>query len=315
MAIFILRKLIRAILTLLICVTAVFFVLRLAGDPIASLLPDDSPQDVIDAYRARFGLDLPLWDQYAGYLTSVLRGDLGISFRDQRPVIDVIGERLPATIQLGLAALALSLLVGAPMGVVAALNRNTALDRLVMAAAVLGFAMPIFFLAILLILLFAMQLRVLPSAGADTWWHMILPVVVLAAATAGKVARYMRTAIIDVLGQPYVRAATGKGLKRFAVIARHALPNAAIPLVTFLGFELGTLVGGAVVTETVFAWPGVGRLLVVSVGQRDLAVVQAIVLLVAATMVTASLLADLAQGWLDPRTRGTAAGPAKARPA
>jgi peptide/nickel transport system permease protein len=315
MAVFVLRKLIRALLTLLICVTAVFFVLRLAGDPIASLLPDDSPQDVIDAYRARFGLDLPLWDQYVGYLSNVLRGDLGISFRDQRPVIDVIGERLPATIQLGLAALVLALVVGAPLGIVAALNRNTALDRVVMAAAVLGFAMPIFFLAIVLILLFAMQLRVLPSAGADTWWHMILPVVVLAAATAGKVARYMRTAIIDVLGQPYVRAATGKGLKRVAVIARHALPNAAIPLVTFLGFELGTLVGGAVVTETVFAWPGVGRLLVVSVGQRDLAVVQAIVLLVAATMVTASLLADLAQGWLDPRARAAPGGMREGRAA
>jgi peptide/nickel transport system permease protein len=132
---------------------------------------------------------------------------------------------------------------------------------------------------------------------------MIMPVVVLAAATAGKVARYMRTAIIDVLGQPYIRAATGKGLRRFAVIVRHALPNAAIPLVTFLGFELGTVIGGAVITETVFAWPGLGRLLVISVGQRDLPVVQCIVLLVSLTMVLASLCADLAYGLLDPRTR------------
>jgi len=309
---FLLRKSIRAFVTLLLCVTAVFFVLRLAGDPITSLLPDDSPQDVIDAYRARFGLDRPLLEQYLAYLWNVARGDFGISFRDQRPVMDVIGERIPATLQLGFAALALALLAGTPMGIVAALARNTVVDRVIMAAAVLGFAMPIFFLAILMILLFAMQLRVLPSSGADTLLHMIMPVAVLAAATMGKVARYMRTAIVDVLGQPYVRTASGKGLTRLVVIARHALPNAAIPLVTFLGFELGTLIGGAVVTETVFAWPGVGRLLVSSVGQRDLPVVQAIVLLVAATMVAASFLADLAYGWLDPRTRAVAAARAGA---
>jgi peptide/nickel transport system permease protein len=302
-ALFLFRKLARALLTLVACVTAVFFVLRLAGDPLASLLPDDSPQDVIDAYRVRFGLDRTLWDQYVSYLAAAVRGDLGLSFRDGRPVAEVVAERIPATLQLGLGALVLALATGVPMGVVAALNRNTAIDRLVMAAAVFGFAMPIFFLAILLVFVFAMQFRVLPSAGSDTWAHMILPVVVLAAATAGKVARYMRTAIVDILGQPYIRTATGKGLRRFAVIAAHALPNAAIPLITFLGFELGTLIGGAVVTETVFAWPGIGRLLVVSVGQRDLPVVQAIVLLVAATMVTASLLADIVLAWLDPRLR------------
>lgn len=304
---FLLRKTARAVLTLLICLTAVFVVLRLAGDPLMSLLPDDTPPDVVEAYRVRFGLDRSLLVQYFAYLTQVFSGDFGVSYRDGRPVTEVVGERLPATVQLGLAALALALLVGTPLGIIAALKRNTAVDRLVMATAVLGFAMPIFFLAILMILLFAMQLRWLPSAGSETWWHMIMPVAVLAAATAGKVARYMRTAIIDVLGQPYMRTAHGKGLTRFAAITRHALPNAAIPLITFLGFEMGTLVGGAVVTETVFAWPGVGRLLVVSVGQRDLPVVQAIVVLVAATMVTASLLADLAYGAADPRARDAAA--------
>jgi peptide/nickel transport system permease protein len=267
---------------------------------------------VIDAYRERFGLDRPIWDQYLAYLANVVRGDLGVSYRDGRPIWEVVGERIPATLQLGIAAIALALATGVPLGIIAALNRNTVTDRLVMAAAVFGFAIPIFFLAILMILIFSMQLRVLPSSGSETLAHMILPVGVLAAATAGKVARYMRTTIVDVLGQPYVRTASGKGLKRFMVIARHALPNAAIPLVTFLGFEIGTVIGGAVVTETVFAWPGIGRLLVVSVGQRDLPVVQAIVLLVAATMVTASLLADLAYGALDPRTRVGVKGSATA---
>lgn len=300
---FILRKSVRAVLTLLICVTLVFVVLRLAGDPLASLLPDDTPPDVAETYRIKFGLDRSIPEQYLAYLENVLRGDLGVSYRDSRPVVEVIGERLPATIQLGLAALALALAVGAPLGVFAALKRNSVLDRLAMATAVFGFAIPIFFLAILLILIFAMQLRWLPSAGSETWAHMVLPVIVLAAATAGKVARYMRTSIIDVLGQPYMCTASGKGLTRIAALTRHALPNAAIPLITFLGFEMGTLIGGAVVTETVFAWPGVGRLLVVSVGQRDLPVVQAIVLLVAATMIAASLIADLAYGAADPRAR------------
>lgn len=310
---FILRKALRAALTLLICVSIVFVVLRLAGDPLASLLPDDTPPDVIESYRQRFGLDRTLAEQYLAYLRNVLAGDFGLSYRDDRPVLQVIGERLPATLQLGLAALALALMIGVPLGILAALRRNTIVDRLAMASAVFGFAIPIFFLAILMILIFAMQLRVLPSAGSETWAHMIMPVIVLAAATAGKVARYMRTAIVDVLGQPYMRTAASKGLRRVAMLTRHALPNAAIPLITFLGFEIGTLIGGAVVTETVFAWPGVGRLLVVSVGQRDLPVVQAIVLLVAATMILSSLAADLAYGAFDPRARKAADKLAPAR--
>jgi peptide/nickel transport system permease protein len=303
MALHLARTLARAVLTLLICVTIVFVVLRLAGDPLASLLPDDTPQDVVDAYRVRFGLDRTLPEQYASYLLAMLQGDLGVSFRDGRNAATVVFERVPATLLLGGAALGVALLIGVPLGILAALRRNSAVDRVVMAFAVFGFSMPIFFLAILLVLVFSMQLRWLPSAGSDTLAHMILPVAVLGAASAGKIARYSRTAIIDVLGQPYIRTASAKGLRRAAVIVRHALPNAAVPLVTFLGFELGTLIGGAVVTETVFAWPGVGRLLVTSVGQRDLPIVQAIVLLVAATMVTASLATDLAQGRLDPRVR------------
>lgn len=302
-AFLVLRKLARAGLTMLICMSAVFVVLRLAGDPLKSLLPDDSPQDVIDEYRTRYGLDRPLWEQYGRYLLAAGQGDFGVSFRDGVPVRQIIGERLPATLRLGVAALALALLVGAPLGVIAALKRNTTLDRLAMTVAVFGFSIPIFFLAILMILFFSMWLRALPSAGSETWAHMVMPVCALAAATVGKVARYMRTSIIGVLGQPYMLAASGKGLRRAAALTRHALPNAAIPLVTFLGFELGTLIGGAVVTETVFAWPGVGRLLVVSVTHRDLPVVQGIVMLVAATMVASSLAADLVYGLLDPRAR------------
>lgn len=301
-------KFLRALLTLAVCVTMVFVVLRVSGDPASALLPDDTPPDVVAEYHRRWGLDRPLHEQYLRYAVAVASGDLGISFADGRPAIIVVAERAMATVQLGLAALVLAILFGLPLGIVAALKRNTGFDRLLMSVAVFGFSIPSFFLGIVLILIFAMQARLLPSAGSETPAHLVLPALTLAAAALGKLSRFTRTAVLDVLGQPYVRTAKAKGLGQVAVIARHVMPNAAIPVVTFLGFELGLLIGGAVVVETVFAWPGIGRLLVISVGQRDLAVVQTIILLIALTMVLANLAVDLAYGWLDPRVKALAAG-------
>jgi len=303
----ILVKLGRSLLTLLICVTFVFVVLRVSGDPATQLLPDDTPLEVLEEYRARWGLDRPIWEQYVRYLGSVARGDFGISFADDRDALGVVVERIPATLQLGSLAFALSLLIGVPLGMLAALKRNTWVDRLAMGFAVLGYSLPNFFLAILLILCFSLWLRVLPSAGSQTSWHMVMPVVTLGTAAAGTIARFVRTAMLEVMGQPYLRTARGKGMGRGRQLVAHAVPNAAIPVVTVIGFQLGGLIGGAVITETVFAWPGVGRLLVTAVGQRDLAVVQAIVLMVAATMVVANLVVDLAYGWLDPRVRAIGA--------
>lgn len=297
-------KVLRALFTMLACVSAVFVILRLSGDPATVLLPDETPPDVVAQYREAWGLDRPLWEQYVRYIAAVPRGDLGISFIENRPAAQVVAERIPATLQLGLAALALAVLLGIPLGIIAALCRGAIGDRLVMSVAVFGFSIPNFFLAILLILLFALQLRMLPSAGSATFAHMILPTIVLASSTLGKLARFTRTAVLEVLGQPFVRTAESKGLGRIAVIVRHVLPNAAIPVVTLLGFELGTVIAGAVVTETVFAWPGIGRLLVIAVGQRDLPVVQTIILLVAATLVIANLIVDVLYGWLDPRVKG-----------
>jgi peptide/nickel transport system permease protein len=181
----------------------------------------------------------------------------------------------------GDATLALALCVGLPLGILAALRRGTAVDRLAMGFAVLGYGTPHYFLGILLILLFAMQLRLLPSSGSETWQHMLLPVLTLGTASAGTLARFSRTALLEVLGAPYLRTARGKGARAGYALRRHALPNAAIPVVTVIGFQVGGLTGGALVTETVFAWPGVGRLLVSAVGNRDLAVVQTVVVLVA----------------------------------
>lgn len=302
-------KLLRAFVTLFICVTIVFIVLRSAGDPLASLLPDDTPPDVVDIYRERFGLDRTILEQYVGYLGSLAQGDFGVSFVERRPAFDVVMERVPATLQLGGLALLAAILIGLPLGILATVYRGGPIDRLAMGIAVFGYSLPNFFLAIILILVFALNLRMLPSAGSNTVWHLIMPMTVLAAPAAAKIARFTRAAMVEVIGQTFMRAAAAKGVPASLRLIGHALPNAAIPVVTFLGFEIGLIIGGGVVTENIFAWPGIGRLLVQSVGQRDLAVVQTIVLLIASTMVLANLLVDLAYGWLDPRIRsGASAG-------
>ncbi len=296
-------KLLRGLLTVLLVLTFVFVVLRLSGDPIDAMLGDEADAEMIDYYRALYGLDRPIWEQYLRYFHGIYSGDLGISYRDDRDALEVVVERIPKTLQLGAAAFLFSVLLGVPLGIAAALHRNSAIDRFTMGFAVLGFSLPNFFLGILLILLFTMNLRWLPSSGSTTWLHMIMPVITLGTAGAGQLARFARSSMLEVLSKPYMRAATAKGVARWRRIAWHALPNAAIPIVTILGFRLGDMIAGSVVTETVFAWPGVGRLLVTSVSARDLAIVQTIIILVATTMVVANLLVDLLYGWLDPRLR------------
>lgn len=300
---FVCIKLLRALVTVLIVLTFVFVVLRMSGDPIDSLVGDDAPPDVVEYYRAKYGLDLPIHEQYIRYFQGIAQGDMGRSFKDERDAVEVVMERVPKTLQLGLVSFAVSLLIGIPLGVLAALNRNTALDRFTMGFAVFGYSIPNFFLGIVLILGFAMWLRLLPSSGSGTLAHMIMPVITLGTAGAGSLARFARSSMLEVLNKSYMRAATAKGVPWFRRISWHALPNAAIPIVTIIGFRLGDLIAGSVVTETVFAWPGVGRLLVTSVGSRDLAIVQTILIVVALTMVVANLLVDLIYGWVDPRIR------------
>lgn len=300
---FLARKLFRLLITLWVAVTFVFIVLRLSGDPVMALVPPDLPDVIIDEYRARLGLDRPIVEQYFAYIGNVLSGEFGYSFRTSGPASDLVASRLGATLGLGGLALALALIMGVPMGLIAAIKRNRATDRLLMAGAVFGFAMPNFFLGIILILIFTLNLQWLPSSGFDSWWNLIMPVVTLGLASAGTFARFTRSSILEVLGQQYMQTARAKGIGRARALLVHALPNAAVPLVTLLGFTVGVMVAGAVVTETVFAWPGVGRLLVLSVQERDLAVVQLIVLLVALTMSLTNLAVDLAYSLIDPRIR------------
>jgi len=306
---FIASRLARAVLTIAMVVTFAFIVLRLSGDPAQIIMGADAPPEAVDAFRTAWGLDEPIWVQYFSYFWAILQGDLGRSMRDGRDAIVLVTERIPATLALTLPALAIKICLGIPAGIYAALHRNSLADRVVMIIAVAGFTVPSFVLGLLLVLVFAVQLGWLPSGGQESWRHGILPVITLGLGGAAVLARFTRSAMLEVLGQPFIRTASAKGVPWRAVVTGHALPNAAIPTVTIIGFMVGTLIAGAVVVESVFSWPGVGRLLVVAVTNRDLAVVQCILLLVAITMVCANLIVDLLYGLLDPRLR---AAPGKA---
>ena len=296
-------RLARAMITIALVVTFAFVVLRLSGDPALIIMGPEAPPEVIAAFRKAWGLDDPIWMQYFDYFGAIAKGELGRSMRDGRPAIELVLERIPATLALTIPALLLKLAIGIPGGIFAALHRGSLIDRAVMIGAVAGFTVPSFVLGLVLVLIFAVQLGWLPSGGQETWRHAILPIITLGIGGAAVLARFTRSAMLEVLGQPYIRTASAKGVSWRAVVLSHALPNAAIPTVTIIGFMVGTLIAGAVVVESVFSWPGVGRLLVVAVANRDLAVVQCILLLVAATMVTSNLIVDFLYGFLDPRLR------------
>lgn len=299
-------RLCRAALTVALVVTFAFIVLRMSGDPALIIMSVDAPPEAIAAFRKAWGLDDPIWLQYLRYFSAIGQGELGQSMRDGRPAMQLVLERIPATLALTLPALALKLGIGIPAGIYAALHRDSLTDRAVMVTAVAGFTIPSFVLGLVLVLVFSVQLGWLPSGGQESWRHAILPVITLGIGGAAVLARFTRSAMLEVLGQSYIRTASAKGVPWARVVRGHALPNAAVPTVTVVGFMVGSLIAGAVVVESVFSWPGVGRLLVVAVANRDLAVVQCILLLVAMTMVSANLIVDLLYGVLDPRLRSGA---------
>jgi peptide/nickel transport system permease protein len=303
---FILVRLFRSLITILAVVTFAFVVLRMSGDPAQVMLGPDVPQDSVDAFRKTWGLDQPLWIQYVAYLKSIFTGDFGVSMRDKASALHLVMERVPATLQLTVPALLLNVIIGIPAGVYAALHRQSFADRGVILLAIFGFTIPSFVMGLVLVLIFSVMLGLLPSGGQDTWAHGILPTITMSIGGIGILARFSRSAMIEVMGQPYIRTAAAKGLKWRDVVWTHALPNAAVPIVTIVGFMVGSLIAGAVVVESIFSWPGIGRLLVVSVSNRDLAVVQCILLIIAATMVVSNLIVDLLYGWLDPRLRSHA---------
>jgi ABC-type dipeptide/oligopeptide/nickel transport system permease component len=301
---YVVRRLWQSALTLVGVSVLVFLILRVVpGDPAKMLLPEGAPESAIEELNRQLGLREPLYVQYALFLQSVFRGDFGQSFQYRAPALRVVLERLAATVQLALAAMGITVAVGVTLGIVAAVRRGTGYDYASTVLAVLGQSLPNFWLGIMLILLFGVALRWLPTSGFESWRHLILPAVTLAAFPMALVARLTRSSMLEILGRDFIRTGRAKGLTERAVILRHALRNAAVPLLTVLGLQIGTLLGGAVITESVFAWPGMGKLVVDAIFFRDFPVVQTVLILSATLFVVINLLVDLLYTVIDPRIR------------
>jgi len=292
-------------------ITLLVFLLNAAalGDPARAAMGQRADPEALERLRREYALDRPLPVQYATWLGRLARGDLGTSLREQRPVTEVLAERLPATVRLALAATLVAVVLGVAAGALAAVRPGSALDHALMGAAVLGISTPVFWLGMMLALVFAVTLGWLPVSGygGGSLAHLVLPALTLGALHTGTVARMTRSSLLEVVRQDYVQTARAKGLPERVVLGKHALRNALIPVVTVIGIGLADLLVGAPLTETVFAWPGLGRLLVAAVGQRDLPVVMGAVLVFALVYVVGNLLVDLAYLLIDPRTRRAAA--------
>jgi peptide/nickel transport system permease protein len=298
------RRLLLLVPTVLGAVTLVFFLVHLIpGDPVELMLGETASRADLAQLRADLGLDRPLGEQYARFLGGCARGDLGRSFFYRRPVLGVIGGALPATLLLAAAALAVALLIALPAGVVAAVRRDRPVDRLAMLGSLLGVSMPNFWLGPMLIILFSFRLGWLPVSGNEGAASLVLPAVTLGTALAAILARMTRASMLDVLGEDYLRTARAKGVRERAVIVRHGLRNALLPVVTIVGLQFGALLSGAVVTENVFAWPGIGTLLVQAITARDYPLVQGCVLVIALCYVAVNFLTDALYSLIDPRVR------------
>jgi len=300
---YLLSRLVQTALVVFLSLTAVFFLVRLGGDPVLLFMPMDIQAKDVDEFRQRLGFNDPLPVQYGRFIAAAVRGSFGESLRYKQDAFKLVLERLPATLTLAGGALALTFCVAIPLGVISATRRGSALDYLGMGAAVLGQAIPGFWLGLMMIYFFSVRLAWLPTGGTGGLAHYVMPCVVLAAFFAARMARLTRSSMLDTLGEEYVLTARAKGLAERVVIAKHALKNSAIPIVTLAGLETGQLLGGAVITETIFAWPGVGRLTVQALLNRDFPVVLAAVFVISLTYTLVNLAVDLLYGWIDPRIR------------
>jgi len=300
---FLTQRLFRALIALWLVSTVVFVVMRLSGDPVPLLLPPDAPTSEMERVRRELGLDRPLPVQYAVFLRNTLKLDFGRSLHFREPAIDVVRGYVGATLELGLTAFVLATVFAVPIGLLSAMRRNSVLDHAAMGLALIGQSAPTFFLGILFILLLALKADLFPTSGRGGWQHLVLPALTLGAFTMASIARLTRSAVLEVLRADYIRTARAKGLGEAVVVAKHTLKNASIPILTITALQFGTLLGGAVVTETVFAWPGIGRLAVQSIYNRDYPVVQCTVFIAAVLFIVINFAVDLLYGVLDPRAR------------
>lgn len=303
MTAYVLRRLVQTVFVLFGVSILAFGTLFLSGDPTMLMVSESWNSQQIAEFRQRMGFDRPWHEQYFDYAWKAVRGDFGMSLRQQQPSFTLISQRLPATLQLAGAAMAIALCVGIPVGVLAALRRGSIWDNALMLVGLLGQSLPVFWLGLLLIMVFSVGLGWFPVAGTGTPQHLVLPAITLGLFSTAYIARMARSSMLEVLGRDYVRTARAKGLSHQNVVVRHALRNALIPLVTVVGLQFGALLGGAVITETIFAWPGVGRLTIQAIQQKDLPLVQACVLLLASIFVLVNLVVDLLYTYLDPRIR------------
>ena len=304
---YILKRLLMVIPILLGVATIIFMLMFLVpGDPARLLMGQHGDEKVLENIRREMGLDKPIYIQYVKYIGKLAKGDLGTSYRQKRPVTQIIRERFPATAKLAVASMILSIIIGITAGIIAAVNRNKFWDLLVMVLSLSGISMPVFWLGMMLILIFASGLGWLPVGGygrSGDLRHILLPALSLSAVFIGYIARMMRSSMLEVIGKDYIRTARAKGLSERAVIVNHALRNAFIPVITIIGINFASLLGGAVATETVFAWPGLGRATVDAIRVRDLPVVEGCVIFLAFIFVRVNLLVDISYAWIDPRIR------------
>lgn len=299
---YILRRIGQALPVMLGVSVVAFLLLHLGGDPVRLMAPPDTTAAELEQLRRAYGLDRPLPVQYRDFLGGVIRGDFGRSLRSGQDALGLALERLPATGKLAFAALAIALIGAFPLGTLAAIKQGTWIDQVVMLITLIGQSMPVFWLGVLLMLVFAVNLRVLPATGAGHGWRsLVLPAVTLGMFNMGRTARLFRSELLEVLHADYIRTARGKGLSERGVLFVHAMRNAIIPMITLIGLDLGALLAGSVITETIFAWPGIGRLAINAIYASDYPVVQSTVFLVAATYVTINVLVDISYTLLNPR--------------
>jgi len=304
MAAFLLRRLVLTIPVVWLVVTLVFGLIHIVpGDPVAQMLGEGAPQPEIQRLRHDLGLDRPILDQYKAYVVGLLKGDLGVSFRNQEPVAQSIALRYPATIELTIAAIVVSLVLAIPAGVIGAVKRGTLVDKAIGVFSLFGVSLPNFALGPLLILLFSIVWGILPVSGRGGISHLILPAVTMGGALAAITTRIVRSSMLEEIHQDYIRTARAKGLPERVVLFRHALRNGLLPVITILGLQTGALLAGAIITETVFAWPGLGRLTVQAIGARDYPLLQGCILTISLSYIFINLLTDAIYSFVDPRIR------------
>ena len=298
------KRFLTALVVILGVSTLVFLLIHIVpGDPIETMLGETAQVADTEALRNALGLNLPLYQQWWNFMSQLIHLDLGTSLYSKREISDLLAERIPPTLILALTSIIIAILVALPLGVVAAVHRGTGWDTASMTFSMFGISIPNFWLGPLLIMIFSLWLGWLPVSGMHGAASLVLPALTLGSAMAAILSRMVRSALLEVLGEDYIRAAQARGLPRFAVIVRHALPNAALPVITVLGLQLGALLAGAVITETIFSWPGIGQLTIEAIQRRDYPVVQACVLFISLTYVSVNLITDLAYAALDPRVR------------